>query len=660
MISFVLLAILASARGSVDEYPYNSILSLQPDDSVSPCEDFFKYVNGKWLEATSIPPSIISVGGLSSQYYQVKDKGQDLMNEIVAGGPYEQGSDEQIVHDMYQSFIDTEQRDAHGMSDLKSNLAIIDKVNTKEEYMRLLANQNNTFDDPLSWRADPSCKNARENILIVSPGAFYATSFDGEDDKSADIRNAHKELLQRISDYLGESWNVTALYELIASINRILPLSTDSLVDNLCNLVSLEELSNIAPDMYFSEAASEFGVRGLENKVLGVEYPEYFERLNEIFKSVDLETWKAYSKIRHCLKIQSLISKDFNDLFLDYNRLTSGVEKAAPAEDRAIYTLSQWEPFGRLYAKKYFSEESKAQVKEMVGNIMLVLRKRLVDNPWMKMTTKLEALLKLRAMSTNIGYPDKWFDFSDLKITPGRLYANKQAYDIFWQKILFSGLYKPVDLDYWLGITPASSSGYYTPDTNSITLPAGVLSPPLFDSKASDASNYGGIGFIIGHEIIHGFDTTGARYDGDGNVKFWWDQEDYKAFQSLDSQLREQFNQYEASPGLFVNGESTAGENIADLGGVTIAYQAFKKYGKKNSSRDSSWTEDQEFFISLATMFGVKIRPEYISSMLEKDPHSPPKFRVNGPLSNFMEFDKVFSCNGTGMMYPPDKRIVIY
>jgi putative endopeptidase len=655
----LILLMFSCAAKAANQTLFNSLESLQVDDSVTPCEDFYQYINGKWIEQAEIPATRSTLGGLDSMLIVNDERISALLDELLADGPHKQGSDQQIIADMYTSLLDTEQRNENGLGALIQDLEELNKISTKEEYMKYVFS-NSRFQGPISWDANPNCLDPSTIILHITPSSTQQSFFTGDDEYSKKVRDARKEMMQKISDALGAGWNISALYELEEAMNAVSPVPSSLTVENICTFLPLDDLIKMAPDMFIKDAVDVLGVTDLETKPIQVMFQDYYPAINEIFNRTDLNTWKMYSAFNYAKTVADSLTTDFEDILGDFKSIVTGAEQA-PLKERASDLLSNWEPFGHLYADKYFSKSSKKKVESMIQDVMFVLRGRLVDNPWMTTATKAAALKKLDAMSINVGYPSKWNNFTGLQITPDNVYANMKAEYDFWHSKKLTSLYKPSDRGYWQSMTPASVNAFYDPKTNSINFPAAILAPPMFSPNNSDAVNYGSIGFVIGHEIIHGFDTNGAQYGPAGSVESWWQPEDYERFQSLAKRLEEQYDQYEALPGLFVDGKLTVGENIADLGGLILAYQAFKSFGRRNTQSSSDkWTADEEFFLAAATTWGIKYRPEYLKSIVNGDPHSPTQFRVNGPLSNMEEFDAVFQCNGSGLLNPPDKQIVIY
>ncbi|PYJ48460.1 MAG: peptidase M13, partial [Verrucomicrobia bacterium] len=395
--------------------------------------------------------------------------------------------------------------------------------------------------------------------------------------------------------------------------------------------------------------------------------PEFFKAADDVFKSAPIEDWKAYLRWHLIDAAAAELSKDFVDEDFDFKeRVLHGTQEIKPRWKRVIASTDDaiGEALGKLYVAFDFPPQAKARALELVNNLKEALSDRIKTLEWMDEPTKQEALKKLAAMRVKIGYPDKWLDYSMLQIDRGPYVSNAIRAGKFETTRELNKIGKPVDPTEW-GMTPPTVNAYYNPNMNEIVFPAGILQPPFFYANADDAINYGGIGAVIGHEMTHGFDDQGRQFDAAGNLRDWWTPESAAKFKERSQAIVKQYNEYEPLPGLHVNGDLTQGENIADLGGVKLAYAALQKALEKNpqarAGKIDGFTPDQRFFLSFATIWKSKQRDEDLKLRLNTDPHSPAHYRVDGPLSNLPEFQKAFNLpDNSPMVHPPAKRVNIW
>jgi predicted metalloendopeptidase len=431
------------------------------------------------------------------------------------------------------------------------------------------------------------------------------------------------------------------------------------------NKMPFQQLQNLTPDWNWSDYFKDIDL--LEPSNINVHPPEFFKAAGEVFKSAPIEDWKAYLRWHLINAAASELSKDFVDENFNFNeRVLRGTQQIKPRWKRVVISEDGaiGEAFGKLYVAFDFPPEAKARALEMINNLKAALADRIRTLGWMDEPTKQEALKKLAAMNVKIGYPDKWLDYSMLQIDRGPFVLNAMRASKFETTRDLNKIGKPVDRTEW-GMTPPTVNAYYNPQMNEIVFPAGILQPPFFFANADDAINYGGIGAVIGHEMTHGFDDQGRQYDAAGNLRDWWTPGSAAKFKERSQAVVNQYNEYEPLPGLHVNGELTQGENIADLGGVKLAYAALQKALDKNpqarEQKIDGFTPGQRFFLSFADIWRQKSRDEDQKLRLNTDPHSPARYRVNGPLSNLTEFQKAFNLpDNTPMVRPANKRVNIW
>jgi putative endopeptidase len=392
--------------------------------------------------------------------------------------------------------------------------------------------------------------------------------------------------------------------------------------------------------------------------------PEFFSRFNEACAKSGLETWKQYYQWHVADAAATSLNDEFETLnFEFYSKILRGVPKMNPRWKRAQGAVGVLgDQLGHLYADRYFPEESKAQVEAMVEDLRAAFRDRINGLAWMSDTTKEKALAKLDAFTYKIGYPDKWEDISDLDLSRESYFANRKALSQYFTADNLSKLGEPVDKDEW-GMGAHIVNAYYNPLNNEVVFPAGILQPPFYNPDADDAINYGAIGGVIGHEFSHGFDDQGSNYGPDGNLENWWSAGDKKRFDALTTKLADQYDAYEVLPGVNVNGRLTLGENIADLGGLTLAYHAYLKHrGDNEVAPIDGFTDTQRIFLGWAQVWQMHGRDEYLKNQVVTDPHSPGKFRVNGPMSNMPEFAEAFGgvCGDGGVAKAAEDQIIIW
>jgi len=431
------------------------------------------------------------------------------------------------------------------------------------------------------------------------------------------------------------------------------------------NKMTPDDFQKLTPDWKWADYFEGIGLTSPGD--IDVHQPDFFKAVNTAFTSTSLDDWKSYLRWHLINATASALSADFVNEDFDFKEKTlRGTQQIKPRWKRVITSEDGeiGEALGKLYVKEYFPPAAKARALELINNLKEALADRIKSLEWMDDTTKQKALEKLAAFQVKIGYPEKWRDYSTLMIDRGPFVLNELRAENFESKRQLNKIGKPVDRTEW-GMTPPTVNAYYNPKMNEIVFPAGILQPPFFYANADDAVNYGGIGCVIGHEMTHGFDDQGRKYDKLGNLTDWWTKESADAYETRRQAVVDQYNEYEALPGLHVNGELTQGENIADIGGVKIAYAALQKaLAKHPEDRDKKidgYTPEQRFFLAFAGIWRQKIRDEEQKLRLNTDPHSPGHFRVNGPLSDLPEFAKAFNVpDGSPMVRPADKRADIW
>jgi putative endopeptidase len=482
-----------------------------------------------------------------------------------------------------------------------------------------------------------------------------------DDSASQVLQQQYRDHIGKVANLVGAHWDVDAIYNLEKAMAQAMK-SRVEMRNSVAryNPMTLEAWQALAPDMPITAYVNAIGVSA---DTMINSAPEYFSRFNEACAKTDLETWKDYYQWHVADASAGSLNDEFETLnFEFYSKILRGVPKMNPRWKRAQGAVgSLGDQLGHLYADRYFPEESKAQVEAMVEDLRSAFRDRINGLEWMSDTTKEKALAKLDAFTYKIGYPDKWEDVSDLDLSRESFFENQRTLSRYFTEDNLSKLDKPVDKSEW-GMGAHIVNAYYNPLNNEVVFPAGILQPPFFNPDADDAINYGAIGGVIGHEFSHGFDDQGSNYGPDGNLENWWTAGDKKRFDALTTKLADQYDAYEVLPGVNVNGRLTLGENIADLGGLTLAYHAYLKHrGDQVVEPIDGFTDEQRIFLGWAQVWQMHGRDEYLKNQVVTDPHSPGKFRVNGPMSNMPEFAKAFGgvCEN-GVAKAPQDQIIIW
>ena len=643
------------------------------DTSVKPTDDFFLYANGGWIKHTQIPPDQTRWGSFN----MLIERNNDALHEIAEAAAKTKSSDPttQKVGDYYASGMDEKTIEAMKTKPLQDELAKIDKIKDRQEVLKEIAHLHtvgvNAFFNFGSGQDDKD--STREIAQAVQGGLgmpdrdYYTKS----DDTSKKLRDAYLAHMTKMLKMLGQptakagddAKKVMALEASLAQASRTRVELRDP--QKNYNKMSPDDFQKVTPDWKWADYFKEIGLTNPGD--IDVHQPDFFKAMNTVFTSTSIDDWKTYLRWHLINATASALSSDFVNEDFNFNEKTlRGTEQIKPRWKRVITSEDGeiGEALGKLYVDKYFPPAAKARALELINNLKEALADRISSLDWMDEPTKQRALEKLAAFQVKIGYPEKWRDYSTLRIDRGPFVLNELRSENFEAKRELNKIGKPVDRTEF-GMTPPTVNAYYNPKMNEIVFPAGILQPPFFFANADDAVNYGGIGAVIGHEMTHGFDDQGRQYDKVGNLTDWWSKESADAYEKRRKAVVDQYNEYEGLPGLHVNGELTQGENIADIGGVKLAYAALQKaLDKHPEDRDKKidgFTPEQRFFLAFAGIWRSKIRDEEQKLRLNVDPHSPGHFRVNGPLSDLPEFQKAFNVSdGSPMVRAADKRVNIW
>lgn len=669
LLYFSLALLLAGACKQASNTDTKHVVITGIDATKKPGDDFFTFVNGIWYDSATIPASQTGVGAYSFMNYPQRIRLQGILDSVSqSNNPA--GSIEQRVGDFYASGLDTVAINKRGYEPIKSLLERIDAITGVPSLMKLVAEEQKVGDGSIvGFYVGPDDKQSTVNIA-----QFYQTGtglperdyYFKTDSSTLKIQTAYKKYLTTLfeltsMDATAAAKNATVAYEIekqLATAHRTNIELRD--VKANYNKLAVAELSKKHPNLRWTTLLTDLG---LMVDSVNVAQPAYYDKLNAMLKSVSIPDWKAYLKANALTNYANFLSQPFADASFEYTKILTGqaVKKPRPEEMTQAVDRSLGHALAQLYVKKYFPEDAKKRMAVLVGNLKKAFEGRINKLDWMSDSTKTQAKEKLHFFTEKIGYPDKWRDYSDVEVKrdayfENRLSANKNDYNYILAKVG-----QPVDRTEWF-TTPPTVTAYNNPPLNEIVFPAGILQSPYFDLYADDALNYGGIGMVIGHEITHSFDDQGAQYDKVGNVTNWWTKDDYEKFKAKTQQVVDQYNSFTVLDSVHVKGALTVGENTADIAGVAIAYDAFKltEQGQDTTKLDG-FTPDQRFFISIARIWRVKTTDQYLRMYVNTNPHSPPRWRVNGPLMNFTPFYNAFNVQPGDKMYKPEtERIKVW
>ncbi len=650
-----------------------SIDPANMDTTCSACEDFYAYANGGWLTRATIPAAY-SVWG---SFNELADKNDAVVHDILeharANAPAAKpGSNEQKLGVFYGSCMDSAQAEAQGITPIQSTLDRIAALRTRDDVEQLIAEFHRDGMGVLfsfGGRQDP--KNSQDVIAITGQGGLGLPDRDyytRTDAKSRQLQQAYVAHVAEMLELSAEpATQATAQARRIMAIETQLANASMTRVEQrdpnaVYHKMTVAEAQRLTPHFQWQRFLRGVGAKRVS--VINVRQPEFLKTMDAMLDSVPVADWKAYLRWHVLDNAAPALSSAFVNEDFAFGRNFTGATELLPRWRRCLQAtnFALGEALGEVYVRRTFTPEAKKRALEMVNNLQAALRDHILGAAWMSDTTKQQAIVKLEAFTKKIGYPDKWRDYSALEVKPGPYVDNLLRARAWATARNLEKIGKPVDRTEW-GMTPPTVNAYYNPSMNEIVFPAGILQPPFFNPTADDAVNYGGMGAVIGHEMTHGFDDQGRQFDAQGNLRDWWTASDAASYKSRAQRVADQFDSYTVvDTATHVNGKLTLGENIADLGGLTIAYAALEKAlaGQPRPKIDG-FTPEQRFFLSWAQVWRQRARPEYLRSMVNTNPHSPGVWRVNGPLSNMAEFAQAFGCKpGDAMVRPPDQRAQIW
>lgn len=638
------------------------------DNTAKPTQDFFQYVNGNWTKNNPIPATESAWGSFNEVRERNTEKLRTVLEDAASDKNAKPGSNRQKIGDFYAMAIDSAKLEKDGIAPLKDEFAMIDKIQTTDDLIKVIAHHHSVgINSAFGFGVGQDQKNSSQYISFMGQAGTGLPEKDyyvGTDQDMQEIRKAYTDHLSRMMSLIGDKPETAKTEaDMLLSMETSLAKVSMSAVEQRnieaqYNKRTLKELKEMTPNINWDIYFKTIGINPPAEVIIG--QLDFMKQVNDMVKSTPISNWKTY--LRWTLingtasKLNDAISKQN---FSFYGTTLMGAKVQRPRWKRALDVVDEClgEALGQVYVEKYFSADSKKRVNEMVDNLIAAYKERIETRDWMSPETKQQAISKLTTIMRKLAYPDKWRDYSALNIKRDSYVQNYMRANNFAFNYMINKLGKPVDKTEW-GMSPPTINAYYNPSMNEIVFPAGIMQAPFFNPDADDAVNYGSMGAVIGHELTHGFDDQGSQFDADGNMKNWWTEDDMKKFQAKTAILVKQFNQYVAVDSAHVNGELTLGENIADLGGLTIAYYAYKKSlsGKGEPAKIDGFTGEQRFFIAWAQAWRGHMRPEFLKQMVKTNPHSPGRFRVLGPLSNMKEFYAAFGVKPGDAMYRPDNE----
>lgn len=667
-LSVICLAVVLATGSLAQKTPGIDLANL--DKTVPPADNFYRFTNGAWIDRATIPAD---QPGRDS-FYEVQEKSQAKLRQIVerlaAAENLKAGSIEKKIADFYRLAADEPLREQQGVKPIEPLLRVVDQVKNREDLFNSAALLGNKGVSVLfEAQVSNDFKDSKKRLFQIAQGGLGLPDRDfyvNDDVTSKFVRTAYERHISKMFALAGfdAPASQSAAKRVMAIETRLAKASRTQLqmrdIASLYHKITFSDLvrsSNVLPwARYFATVGAP------DPGLVNLATPEFFKDLDKSVQEIPLDDWKLYLKWHVLSSYGSALTKAFRDENFRFVATFSGQKEQPPAWKRSLESTSAvlGEPLGKLYVAEAFSATAKAKAKKLILGLQAAFRKRIIKNEWMTESTKKEALRKLNAITIKVGYPDKWHSYQKLEVGTDSLVANLVRASEFAHQRLMEDLKKPVDRTEW-SMTPQTVNAYYNPLNNEIVFPAAILQSPFFDPLADEASNYGAIGMVIGHEMTHGFDDQGRIFDAKGNLRDWWQKDDEKGFQERKNQLIKQYDKYTAIGTTKVNGALTIGENIADLGGIHIAYDALElALGNRKRESIDGFKPEQRFFIAFGQIWKFKSSPQYAELLARLDVHSPSPVRVTGTLVNVPEFVNAFgkpSVSGVGTLASGNVRI---
>lgn len=643
------------------------------DKSVSPKDDFYNYVNGNWMKTNTIPDDRTRWGGFSVLRKSTDKDVLEIINTSKELGTYAEGTDQKKALLIFESQLDTVARNKAGITPLKPLLEAINGIKNLNDMQTVFATTMGVSAPFASLGAGPDLNDSSMNTAWVGPGGLglQRDRYFEQDGNAKEVRQKYEEHVARMFQFIdySEADAKKAAASVLAMETKLAEPRLDKVqsrdIRNYNNPRSLAQVAEMTPAIDWNKMIKDMGITKTIDTVL-VSQPKYMTALNEFLTTTPIEdiktlmTWSTLDQAAGYLTTE--IEKANWDF---YSKTLSGAKKQRPAEERALSTVNGTvgEAIGQLYVEAKFPPEAKAKAEQMIANVIKAFQGRINKLDWMSEETKQKAIEKLDKFTVKIAYPDEWEDYKDLMVKEGNSYAeNMMAVGKWNLDKNLSEIGEPIDKKEW-GMSPQTVNAYFNPINNEIVFPAAILQPPFYNYTADDAVNYGGIGAVIGHEISHAFDDSGARFDADGNVNNWWTEADLEEFTKRGNQLAEQYDAIEVLDSVYINGKFTLGENIGDLGGVLGAYDGLQLHFAENGRPENidGFTPEQRFFMSWATVWRTLTREDALRTQIKTDTHSPGIYRATQPLKNIDAFYEAFDIKeGDGMWLAPEKRVRIW
>jgi putative endopeptidase len=629
------------------------------DTSVQPCEDFFHYANGNWLKNNPIPAAETRWGSFNELANNNQAVERRILEKAAANRTAKPGSNDQKVGDFYAAAMDSVAIEKAGLKYLQPKLTQINSLKSLADIQKYMADPKSFSTGWYGMGVSQDSKNSTVYAVQLRQGGLGLGDRDyylKDDNRSKTVRAAYKNYMVTVFQLLGDAPSLAA-----TNADAVLALETKlaqasrgrvELRDRVKNYnkVPVAQAAKDYPNLNLPLRLKDAGLGSAQDVIIG--QPEFLTAANTLLANTPIADQQQYLRWNLVSDVTSALPKAYGDASFRFQQTLTGAKQQQPRWKRALRATdgALGEAFGQLYVDEAFTPAAKARAKQMVENLRKAYAERIQATDWMSAATKKEALEKLNAFAVKIGYPDKWKDYSKLKITRESALQNLFATSEWRRADNLAKFGKPIDRGEW-GMTPPTVNAYYNSSMNEIVFPAGILQPPFYDPKADDAVNYGGIGAVIGHEMTHGFDDQGRRSDAKGNLRDWWTKEDNEKFNAKADMVGKQYDAFMPLDSVHVNGKLTMGENLADIGGLTIAYQAFQKTQQfKEGKKIDGFSPNQRFFLGWAQIWRSSSRPESVRQLVQTDPHSPEQFRTNGPLMNMPEFYESFGCKDGNKM----------
>lgn len=664
--SHLSLASVNNASNTVERGLVSGIDLSNMDKTVRAQDDFYRHMNGLWLKTFKMPAEKSNYGAFTQLAEQSREDVKAIIDDVSnAANPA--GSAEEKIAFLYKTYMATDAIEAKGLSAIRDELDRINAIKDKESLSEYMGYADIYNTAPIGMYVYIDQKKSDEHIVYVAQSGLGLPDRDyymKDDEKSEKIQRAYTEHIGNILK-LAAVDNAEAKAERIYALERSLAQGQWTRIENrdsekTYNKMAFDDLMGRVPSINWDAWLRHTMIE--KPTYVVVNQPSYLDTLDTVIANTSIQSWKDYYTFHAISNAASSLSREFDqENFAFYGTVLSGTTEQEPRWKRGVDLINGivGELVGKVYVKRHFPAEAKRRMVTMIENLRSAYRDSIKNLEWMSSETKIKALEKLAKFDPKVGYPDVWRDYSKMNIRDESLIENMKEATRFLTLRNRSKLGQPIDRTEW-GMNPQTVNAYYNPTKNEIVFPAAILQPPFFNLAADEAVNYGGIGAVIGHEMGHGFDDQGAKYDGDGNLKNWWTEEDLKQFKQRTSKLVKQYDAFTVVDGTHVKGEFTQGENIGDLSGLSIAYKAYKATNPDNTVIDG-YTSDQRFFMGWAQVWMRKYRDEELLRRIDTDPHSPSEFRANGILRNLPEFYEAFGVKqGDGMYLAPEDRVKIW